>query len=118
MVSVCLVHYDRPDNLSQAIKSLQEQSYPGPFEVVIVDDGSPSPDTQAALDRFEAELPGARWRILRKANGYLGAARNSAAALARGDYLLFMDDDNLAKSNMIETFVTAARTGGPTSSPV
>ncbi|MEM7225595.1 MAG: glycosyltransferase [Pseudomonadota bacterium] len=111
-ITICLVHFNRPAMLARAIESLERQSYGGPLETIIVDDGSTSEEAQAALDRLEAELAPTRWRILRKSNGYPGAARNAAAAQARGDYLLFMDDDNLAKPHMVATLASAAQTGG------
>ena len=111
-VSVCLVHFNRPALLTHAIESLERQSYEGPLECLIVDDGSTSDEARAALARLERELPAARWRVLRKTNGYPGAARNFGAAAASGDYLLFVDDDNTAKPHMVETLVAAARAGG------
>jgi GT2 family glycosyltransferase len=47
--------------------------------------------------------------LIRAANRYVGAARNLAARHASGEYLLFMDDDNIARSDEIETFVRAAQ---------
>jgi hypothetical protein len=45
-------------------------------------------------------------------NRYAAGARNAAGRLARGDYLLFMDDDNVAKPHEISTLVRVAeRTG-------
>lgn len=41
-----------------------------------------------------------------------GAARNLGAKKARGEYLLFMDDDNYAKPYEISTFVQVARHSG------
>ena len=110
-VSVCLVHFDRPALLRIALDSLYKQNY-GNFEVILVDDGSRSADAVIYLDSIAEEFTARDWRIIRKSNGYLGEARNAAAEVARGDYLLFMDDDNVALPNMIETFVACAlRTG-------
>ena len=111
-VTVGLLHFNRPILLLNAIESLERQSYQGPLDVIIVDDGSPSEEARTTLERLEAELPAERWRILRKSNGYPGAARNAVAAEARGNFLLFMDDDNLAKPRMVETLVQAAQAGG------
>lgn len=107
LVSICLVHYERPRWLSRALDSLRSQSYPN-IEVVLIDDGSQSDSAQKFLDRMQEEFNRRDWQILRQENRYLGAARNRAAAAARGEYLLFMDDDNLATANEVETFVRAA----------
>jgi GT2 family glycosyltransferase len=108
LVSVCVSHFNRPETLRQTVASLEGQSYPD-FEVVICDDGSTAPEAVAYLAELEARLPADRWRIVRQPNRYLGAARNTAARHARGTFLLFMDDDNIARPDMIARFVTAAR---------
>ncbi|MDD4932993.1 MAG: glycosyltransferase [Methylacidiphilaceae bacterium] len=110
-VSVCLVHHDRPSLLAQALESLRAQDYPN-FEVVLVDDGSATQEAAAFLDKIEAEFTERGWRIVRQPNLYLGAARNRAVREAKGEFFLFMDDDNLAEPHEISTFVRVAlRTG-------
>jgi glycosyltransferase involved in cell wall biosynthesis len=108
LVSVCLATRNRADMLRQALASLQQQSYPL-FEVIVVDDGSDEEESIKALEELEPELVERGWRLLREPQSYPGAARNTAAKHARGEYLLFMDDDNLALPEEIETFVQAAR---------
>ena len=49
------------------------------------------------------------WRIVRQENKYLSAARNTGARNARGEYVMFMDDDNFANPNEISTFIKVAR---------
>lgn len=111
MITVCLVHYDRPIFLSQALDSLRGQTYPN-FEVVLVDDGSPSEAAREFLDALEPEFELRGWTIIRQSNRYLGAARNRAAQAARGEYFLFMDDDNVAMPQELEVFANAAVHGG------
>ncbi len=111
LVTVCLVTFNRPGMLREAIASLEAQTSTA-FEVILVDDGSSAPDALAALDALEEPFARRGWRIIRKQNGYLGAARNTAAAEARTPYLLFMDDDNIAKPMMIERFLHAAQASG------
>lgn len=101
-VSVCVVHHRRPALLRQALASVAAQSRPAD-ELVLVDDGSGDPESLAALDELEAPFAARGWRILRQENRYLGAARNAAAAAARGDALLFLDDDNLLRADALET---------------
>ncbi len=110
-VSVCLSHFNRPNFLAQALDSLRRQDYPC-FEVVLVDDGSTDPVAQAYLSGLDAEFAERNWQLLRQENRYLGAARNHAVRQARGDYVLFMDDDNIAKPHEISTYVRAAQSSG------
>lgn len=111
LVSVCLVHHDRHHLLQQAISSLKTQSYNN-FEVILVDDGSTDKDSQRYLDLIENDFSLRNWKVIKSSNNYLGAARNLAARHASGDYLIFMDDDNVAKPFEIETFVKAAINSG------
>ena len=110
-ISVCLVHYNRPALLAQALDSLRRQTY-GHFDVVLVDDGSPSPAAHAYLDSLQDEFARRGWTLVRQPNAYLGAARNMAARHAQGDYLLFMDDDNIAKPHELAVFAEVARRTG------
>lgn len=107
LVSVCVTHHERPEFLKLALKYLDAQSYPN-IEIVIVDDGSVSAGAINALARIEASEWRFPVRIVRTTNNYLGAARNAAAKVANGEFLLFHDDDNVAEPYEVEAFVAAA----------
>jgi GT2 family glycosyltransferase len=106
-VSVCLVHHDRPHLLKHAIDSLIAQDF-GDFEVLLVDDGSVDPASHALLESLSQAFHSRAWRIIRQTNQYLGAARNNAARISKAKYLLFMDDDNIARPDEISTLVSVA----------
>ncbi len=112
LVSVCIATRNRPDHLRAALASVLKQSHPF-IEVVLVDDASDSERAIALLDTLTSEFGPRGWQVLRshERNGP-GAARNRAATHARGEYLLFMDDDNIARAEEVETFVRAARHSG------
>lgn len=105
-VSVCMAHRNRPALLAQALRSIAHQDYPN-VELVVVDDGSDDPAALRALARLEQRLARRGGRLLRTANRFPGAARNAAARAATGRYLLFMDDDNLAKRHAVSSLVRA-----------
>lgn len=111
LVTVCITHYQRIGKLREALRSVLAQTYPR-IEIIVVDDGSPDAEVQAELDRLEPELHRHGGRLIRRENGYLGAARNSGAAAARGRYVCFLDDDDLALPDMVQTLVTAAGSTG------
>ena len=52
------------------------------------------------------------FRVLRQDHHSLGRNRNQALAAARGDYILFVDDDNVARPQEIETLLAAAQRTG------
>lgn len=111
-VSVCLSHFNRPQFLRQALDSILAQDYPH-IEVVLVDDASTDPAAQSFLDNLAPTFAKRDWQLLRNTSErFVGAARNQAARQARGQYLLFMDDDNFAKPHEVSTFIRAAQATG------
>lgn len=110
-VSVVMVHHDRPDYLLQAIDAVEKQDYPN-FELILVDDGSKRPDSHRLLDSLEPRFKKRGWKILRKENKYLGAARNAGVRAARGERILFVDDDNALFKHAVSTFVRAMDASG------
>jgi GT2 family glycosyltransferase len=110
LVSVCMTHHNRPQYLRQAIDSVVRQDYQ-PLELVLVDD-SDQADARAAVARYETEFERRGWKIVTVSDRFVGAARNAAARHARGKYVLFMDDDNVAKPHEVSTLVKAAEHAG------
>jgi hypothetical protein len=90
--------------LRAAVQSLQKQTY-GALELIVVDDGS----TAAGMEAVLGELEASKVVVVRQANQYLGAARNNGARIAKGEYLLFLDDDNIALPGMVATLVKAVQ---------
>lgn len=112
LVSVCVTHWNRPHYLAQAVASVEAQDYPN-LELIVVDDCSTSAESRGFLDELERRIAPRGWRVLRQPeNRFPGAARNRAAREARGEYLLFMDDDNVAKPGEVSTFVDVAQRTG------
>jgi glycosyltransferase involved in cell wall biosynthesis len=112
LVSVCISHFSRPRLLRQAIESVEGQTYPA-IEVVLVDDASPDRDSHDYLNELEPRFSARGWRIIRNSHEmWTGAARNCAARHSTGEFVLFMDDDNIAKPLEVETFVKAALHSG------
>ena len=90
-VSVILPTYERPQFLRQAVASVQTQSWTD-WELIISDDGSES-DMVSLLDRFSQQP---QVRVIRAAHqGNPGAVRNRALREARGEYVAFIDSDDL-----------------------
>ncbi|MGD9477777.1 glycosyltransferase [Shinella sp. G-2] len=102
-----ITHFERPEKLVQAVFSALDQTYPY-TQVVVLDDGSKSPEAIAALKRVERLIAPSGGKVIIQQNGYLGAARNTIARETKSEYLVFLDDDDLALPHMIETLVVAA----------
>ena len=107
LVTICVMHHERPHLLEQALLSVEEQTYAN-LEVVVVDDGSISQNAQKALKELETRKKSDRWKLVRQTNKYLGAARNTGARHAQGKYIFFLDDDNCLEKDAISILVKAA----------
>lgn len=88
-VSVAMLTYQRAEMLPQAIESILSQTF-SDFEFIIINDGS-SDDT----DEVVAHYNDSRIRYYRNdRNRGIAFSRNRAASLARGKYIMIMDDDD------------------------
>lgn len=96
--TVVIPVYNREDSVARSIDSVLRQTTDG-FEVVVVDDGS-TDGTPAIL----AQYSDPRVRTIRQENAGVSAARNAGAALANGQYLLFLDSDDFAEPDWLASF--------------
>ena len=107
-VTVCVTHFQREDLLEEALNSLSAQTYRN-FEVIVSDDGSEAESTRRYLDDINGTTRfGYRIRVIGQENAYLGASRNHGLAHAATEYILFMDDDNLARKDMLKNLLCIA----------
>ena len=86
------VHNAKPEWLAEAALSLINQTFPD-WEWCVVDDGSTDRETKKLLDLFATLSP--RVRIAASPGKGISAATNHALAAARGDYVCFLDHDDL-----------------------
>lgn len=88
--SIVIATYQRRDVLARTLPTVFAQEYPSSdLEVVIVVDGS----TDGTAEMLRQLAPPCALQIIEQPNRGLAAARNAGLAAARGDYVLFMDDD-------------------------
>ncbi|HEX6924256.1 MAG TPA: glycosyltransferase [Longimicrobiaceae bacterium] len=108
LVSVIIPTYNRSGLLLEALDSLARQTY-RPIEVIVVDDGS-SDDTPEAVERWIAGLvsgDGLRVRYHRQINKGAPSARNRGLIESRGEFIQFLDSDDLLSPRKIELGVAA-----------
>jgi glycosyltransferase involved in cell wall biosynthesis len=97
-VSVIIPAYNAIATLDAAIGSVLAQTYPD-FELIVVNDGS-SDGTAEVLRGY-----GDRIRVIEQENGGAASARNAALEIARGDYIAFLDADDLWKAELLAKLV-------------
>ena len=104
LVTVGIAHFNLGRYLPAALESLAKQTYSN-LEIIVIDDGSTQPESIAAIQQMELAHPNVRF--LRQGNAGIGATRNRLLAEARGEYFIPMDADNIARPEMVSTFVKA-----------
>lgn len=95
--SIVIPTYNRADLIGLTLASVLAQDFAA-FEVLVVDDGSKDNTAEVV-----AQYPDPRLHYLPKQNAERGAARNYGLARAQGEYVLFLDSDDLLHPNHLGT---------------
>jgi glycosyltransferase involved in cell wall biosynthesis len=90
LLSVIITAYNEGDFLVEAVRSVQQQTFPN-REIILVDDGA-SGYTKKVIDRL---APEPELTVIRQANQGQSVARNVGIAHARGKYIGLMDGDDV-----------------------
>ena len=107
-VSIIIPVYGVELFLERAVDSALGQTL-AEKEIILVDDGSPDACPEIC-ERYAREYPGLV-RVLHQENQGLGMARNAGAALAQGEYLLFLDSDDTIQPEMAQALYEKAKAG-------
>lgn len=98
MISVIMPAYNSERYISEAIESVLRQSYKN-WELVIVDDGS-SDRTPEIIDEYAETDP--RIKVFHKKNAGVSAARNFALDNIYGEYVTFIDSDDVYHTDRLK----------------
>lgn len=95
LVSVVIPTFKRSEMLTRAIQSILDQTYQN-IEIIVVDDNEPNDEYSLATQEKLKEITDARVRYIQQEKHINGsAARNAGIDTARGDYIAFLDDDDV-----------------------
>lgn len=101
LISVITPMYNRQDVIGECVRSVLGQSYRN-FEIILIDDGS-SDQTLAVCQELAKEDP--RVKLLTAAHGGVSAARNKGLEAAAGEYVFFLDSDDVIHPRLLEALV-------------
>ena len=101
LVSVIIPAYNIEDYIGRCLDSIISQTYKN-LEIIVVDDGSRD-HTGEILDNYAKK--DRRIKVIHKENGGVSSARNKGIEAAEGDYIGFIDGDDLIESEMYKTLV-------------
>lgn len=100
-ISIIIPVYNREQYLEECLESILAQTY-GNFEVILIDDGS----TDCTIDICKHySQQDARFRLYLIEHGGVSVARNKGLAEVRGEYVFFLDSDDVIHPFLLETLV-------------
>jgi glycosyltransferase involved in cell wall biosynthesis len=106
LVSVAVPVYNAEALIESTLESIVSQDYPN-LEIIVVNDASP--DDSAVIASRLLEKSSRPYRIIEhERNRGVSAARNTGMLAAKGEYIHFMDDDDLIDANFISSLAAAA----------
>lgn len=97
-ISIIVPVYNAEVSLDRCICSVLDQTCPS-FELILVDDGS-TDGSPEICDRYAAE--DSRVVVIHKVNGGVSSARNAGIEVAAGEYLMFLDADDVLSLDALE----------------
>jgi len=105
VLSIIICSYNRASYISDALDSLYTQtSGLDCFEAIIVDNNS-TDNTAEVFTQWRTAQPQGAFTYLTESQQGASFARNTGAAMAKGDWLCFMDDDAVATPNYVENIL-------------
>ena len=110
LISIIIPTYKNSDFLEETLKSIFKSSYHN-FEIILVDDHSPAADFKS-IEKIAKSFKSDKIKIIRKEiNGGPGLARNTGIENSLGEYIAFIDADDLMEKNRLEIQVEALENG-------
>ena len=107
LVSIIIPVYNAKAHLEACVQSILDQSYKN-FELLLIDDGS-SDGSSELCDELSQKSE--KIRVIHKENGGVSSARNAGLDIASGDYIVFVDSDDVISNNYLESFLESAHKG-------
>ncbi len=105
MVSVIIPAFNRQDYITQCLQSVLVQSYEN-FEIIIIDDGSTDQTLEICKTMAQTEP---RIKLYHGTHQGVSAARNIGLDVAQGEYVFFVDSDDMIHPRLLETLVAGMK---------
>lgn len=102
--SIIIPVYNHEDILEETIDSVVNQVCTYKYEVILVDDGS-NEATKKILKKYELDE---KCHVIYQDNQGIGSARNTGLNHAVGQYIMFVDCDDVVKNNIVQKLIDAA----------
>lgn len=107
LISVIVPIFNRAELVVDALECLVQQTHRH-LQIIAIDDGS-TDDTLAVLRKWAVRHPDLRIHIIAQENSGVAAARNAGLRAAEGEFLFFLDSDDLAYPSALAELLEAIR---------
>lgn len=98
LISIIIPFYNSEQHLDFCLNTVENQTYEN-IEVIMVNDGSTDSSREIAIEYVQKD---SRFFLVDQENRGVSSARNKGIALAKGEYISFVDSDDWVHSKMIE----------------
>lgn len=92
-VSVIIPMYNSSDTILRALNSVRNQTYLGPIEIIVVNDGS-TDSSQTLVEKYCQKYPDLNLLLINQINGGVSNARNSGLSRSSGEFIALLDADD------------------------
>lgn len=104
-ISVCIVHWNTPDDLRSCVNALLSSTSAANLEIIVIDNASHA----GTIDDIRSAFQGITL-VQNTTNVGYATGCNQAARIAKGEMLLFLNPDARVEPNVIETLVNCIKT--------
>lgn len=101
LISIVVPVYNSESHLTDCLESIRFQTYTE-WECIVVDDGSDDQSGKICEGFMSSD---SRFRVVHQPNKGVGAARNKGIQLSRGEYITFIDSDDIVHSGYLSDFI-------------
>lgn len=101
-ISVIIPTYNRSGMVCRCVQSVLDTHYPD-LEVIVIDDCSPDDTNSRLTEQFGTRIIYSR----NEKNSFQAVSRNNGARLSTGDFLFFLDDDNVVHPDIFRELMRA-----------
>lgn len=106
MITVVITAYNVANYIQKCLRSVQEQTY-SDLEIIVVDDGS----TDDTLDKVnEIAISDERISVFTQKNSGVSVARNIGISNAHGEFIMFVDGDDMVKKTIVSELYSHVQT--------
>lgn len=99
--SIIIPAYNVAGFITKTLQAVIDQTFED-YELIVVNDGS-SDETAGVVESFlQAKLDKSKFQVITQKNGGVSAARNTGLDLAKGNYLYFLDSDDLIDEDFLQ----------------